>query len=106
MEAGGTPHLFFGAGYFFLAQVMDAKSPSKESIEERVSKLKQHRCHPRAADLVHVIMGVQVTLIPARLSLLTSCLASTPGEEPKDPFILDPTSHAIRLKRNTPVAPK
>ena len=82
---------------------MDTKTNSRESLETRIANLRPHRCHPRAADVVHTLLSLQLTSFPARAYLLASCLSSTPGSEPTDPYLIDPASHVIRLKKSAAI---
>ena len=58
----------------------------------------QHRCHSRLADIVHTLLKLQITETPKRFSLLFQCYASKPGAEPTDVHLIDPATHALRLK--------
>ncbi len=68
-------------------------------------RLKQHRCHARLADVVHAVMTLALPAVPARAALLVRCYASAVGAEPREPFLVDPAVHAIRL-RTFSVEPK
>ena len=61
-------------------------------------RLKQHRCHPRTADLAHTVLSLDLCAAPARARLLYRCLASDPGAEPTEPFLLNPAEQALRQK--------
>jgi hypothetical protein len=65
----------------------------------RISQLVQHRCHPRAADLVHTLVNLKLGSFPERLQLLAACLASTPGQEPSAAYLVDPALQVIKLRR-------
>jgi hypothetical protein len=70
---------------------------SEEDKATRIAELKQHRCHPRAADLAHAFVK-DWAAFPSRASLLVSCLKSKAGEEPQAPYLLDPALQGIRLR--------
>ena len=58
-----------------------------------VSPYRQHRCHPRLADAVHALMALEPWRATAhRFSLLAACYRSAPGDEPRDPHLLDPAA--------------
>ena len=65
----------------------------------RIAALRQHRCHPRAADVVHTLVNFKAGEVPGRVGLLVACLASEPGQEPSAPHLLDPAAQGIRLRR-------
>jgi hypothetical protein len=71
----------------------------------RIAALVQHRCHPRAADVVHTLVNVKLGAFPGRVALLGACLASRPGEEPADAFLVDPAAQGIRLRSQRRVPP-
>ena len=64
----------------------------------RIAALVQHRCHPRAADVVHTLVNLKLGAFPARVGLLRACLAAAPGQEPSDAYLLDPAAQGIRLR--------
>jgi hypothetical protein len=73
-------------------------TPDEAEKLARIATLVQHRCHPRAADVVHTLVNLKLGAFPARVGLLRACLAAAPGQEPTDAFLLDPAAQGIRLR--------
>lgn len=57
--------------------------------------MKQHRCHARLADVVHTIMELQPGQTPRRVGLWVKCMRAEAGQEPADPFLVDPAAHKL-----------
>ena len=72
----------------------------------RDPRLKQHRCHPRVADLASTLLRLELPAAPHRARLLYRCLTSAVGEEPTDPFLLNPAEQALKQKVWRPKAAK
>jgi hypothetical protein len=53
------------ANFFFLA------TPDEAEKLARIAALVQHRCHPRAADVVHTLVNLKLDAFPARLCTAT-----------------------------------
>jgi hypothetical protein len=80
------------------APLPPALPTAEEDKLARIAALVQHRCHPRAADVVHTLVNLRLGALPERASLLAACLASAPGSEPAVPYLLDPAAQGIRLR--------
>ena len=65
----------------------------------------QHRCHARLADLVHAVLGGGGGLpaTPHRARLWLACLRSAPGDEPAEPYLLDPAAQVLRWREPQPL---
>lgn len=60
--------------------------------------MKQHRCHPRLADVAHTVLTLKGSEFPRRVQLWYQCVRSEVGAEPQDTFLVDPAEQAIRAK--------
>jgi hypothetical protein len=62
------------------------------------SRYSQHRCHARLADVVHTLMKLKLLETPARTGLWFRCYTSEVGAEPNDAYLVDPATHALKLR--------
>ena len=81
-----------------------ARSPPTAE-DSAPSPYRQHRCHPRLADAVHALMALEPWRETShRFALLGACYRSAPGEEPRDPHLLDPAAQLPKRRVVNPAA--
>lgn len=79
--------------------------PPPSSKQPEQSQFKQHRCHARLADVAHTFIEFKGSEFGPRFKLLMQCYKSEPGQEPKDPYLVDPEKHKVKQRHYKEAAP-